>query len=536
MASFLSPYSLMCLIIALFGNLLHLRAQPLPVPQKARKALIIGISNYTHLPVIPEVAADLAAIERSVKELEFEPLVLSDVDIDGLAKGVNGFVDGIVQGSEVLVYLTGFGIHLEHDNYFLPSNFNPNQKKLSGVYEITRLLQDLEEKKPSAVILFLDAARAAPSLGRLMGLAAPFEQTQNTIVIFSQQFDQTFPIVQAPGQITAFAAAVAAALGKPGLSLAGIAEDAIVNTRAATRDQQQPVIAMQQLSGVIRLRAVETRVETVTIEKPVEKVVFVEKNTLKPGAVRDSKKDGQQYVWIPPGDFYMGCVPADSKCTTAEKPRHKVRITQGFWINKMEVTAKSYNEFSRATKAPMPEPTKTNRDWLLRANPVTKISWYSAKSFCEWVGGRLPTEAEWEYAARGGLSDLVYPWGDSIDHDKANYFGRSNKKDPSMRDQWNEFASAPGGSFDPNPWGLMDVAGNVREWVADWYQADYFSLATASGDDPKGPNETPSGKVIKGGDFQARGEDVRLSVRTFRRPDEVDNRTGFRCLLVMEPK
>ena len=108
---------------------------------------------------------------------------------------------------------------------------------------------------------------------------------------------------------------------------------------------------------------------------------------------------------------------------------------------------------------------------------MVKVTWGEAQAFCEWGGGRLPTEAEWALAARGGAGGLKYPWGNDRTHDEANYWKTGGC------DQWKH--TAPVGSFPGNGYGLYDMAGNVYEWVADWFDPEYYSTSTTI--DPSGP-------------------------------------------------
>jgi formylglycine-generating enzyme required for sulfatase activity len=493
--------------------------------QPVRRALLIANSKYQKLPQGPGLESDAAHIESALKDLKFVTTAASNLTYAQMRQVRDTFASSIRPGDEVFIYFAGVGMHSQQlgDNFLLTTDFDPARR--DNAYSLTGFMQLMDEKGAANKVVFIDAARAGKELGEAAGLMLPLEPVAETMMVFAHQFEQ----VVAPGdegpRPGAFARAIAGALQKPGLSLSGIAEDVIVETGNLSRGRLQPVTAMQRLSRISRYREPVVRETVRVIERPVE---VIKPAGLEPGATRELKKAGLQFSWIPAGEFLMGCVPGDSDCAPNESPRHPVRITRDFWITKTEVTAKSYNEFSRATGAPMPKPTNTNKDWLLRANPVTRISWESAQAYCQWLGGRLPTEAEWEYAARAAVAGRIFPWGDKPDPDQANMFGKA--KDKNKRDQWDEYTSAPIGSFDGNAWGLMDVSGNVREWVLDWYDPAWYKPQQVT--DPKGPETSPVlSRVVRGGDFYSNVNALRLSAREFRKADDVDNRTGFRCVL-----
>lgn len=232
-------------------------------------------------------------------------------------------------------------------------------------------------------------------------------------------------------------------------------------------------------------------------------------------------KDGASMVLIPAGEFQMGSDLGESD----EKPVRVVYL-DAFYMDVYEVTNAQYKKFMDATGHRVPrnwnEPSYSAPD-----QPVVGISWYDAKAYCEWAGKRLPTEAEWEKAARGGLAGKKYPWGDSVTHDDANYKGTGG------RDIW--VYTSPVGSFAPNGYGLYDMAGNVWEWCADWYSANYY--ANSTGRNPTGP-DSGSTPVLRGGGWDRfhSPEFLRVARRNYRlMPTLTPIYIGCRCAEDVKP-
>ena len=310
----------------------------------------------------------------------------------------------------------------------------------------------------------------------------------------------------------------------------------------------------------------------------------------------DSSAKGM--VYIKGGDFMMG--GDNSQASADEYPKHEVKV-KGFWIDATEVTNAEFQKFVNAThyittaekkpnwdemKQTLPPGTPKPPDslmvaaslvfrqttgpvnlndysqwwsWVKGANwkhpqgpnssikgkenyPVVQVSWYDAMAYCKWAGKRLPTEAEWEFAARGGLKNNIYPWGnESIDagKPKANCWGG---KFPYYNDDKDGFARlAPVKSFPVNGYGLYDMAGNVWEWCSDWYDAGYYqSLANSVAVDPRGPGKsydpmdpyTPK-RSLRGGSFlcnESYCSGYRVARRMKSSPDTGLEHTGFRCV------
>jgi formylglycine-generating enzyme required for sulfatase activity len=223
-------------------------------------------------------------------------------------------------------------------------------------------------------------------------------------------------------------------------------------------------------------RASDAPVTTATGEEPAPAAVTVKVNA----------KDGETYVWIPPGKFIMGCSAGDPACENDELPSHIVEIPRGFWLAR----------------------TERSVDGM----PVTGVSWAAAKSQCAAVGGRLPTEAEWEYAARAGTSTRYY---DSLA--AIAWFSDNSGDGPHAV-----------GEKAPNGFGLHDMLGNVSEWVLDRYYNAYDETSDPVNnvEEPLAGNATA---VARGGSWVSDQDGVRVSRRLQAEPDAEEVHIGFRC-------
>ena len=216
------------------------------------------------------------------------------------------------------------------------------------------------------------------------------------------------------------------------------------------------------------------------------------------------------FIEIPGGTFLMG-----GDAEPDHRPTHEVEIS-AFRLTRHHVTNAQYAAFCGATGHRLPEFWGEDR---FRSgpghpnHPVVGVSWRDAEAFAEWAGGRLVTEAEWEYAARGSLVGKTYPFGDEIDPKKANY-ARSDAG-----------GTVPVGSYAPNRFGLYDMCGNVVEWVADWYDPAYYARSPKV--DPPGP-KTGKHRVIRGGGWHSGPYCNGVFFRNALPANWVDFAVGFR--------
>ncbi|RFM27505.1 formylglycine-generating enzyme family protein [Deminuibacter soli] len=305
-------------------------------------------------------------------------------------------------------------------------------------------------------------------------------------------------------------------------------------------------------------------------------------------------------VWVAGGTYTMGGVGKFAR--PDELPLHQVTV-DGFWIDQTEVTNAAFTQFVAAThyiteaeKKPSweelkkqvppntPEPdeatlvpgalvfTQTAQavdlhdysQWWRYVpgaswkhpegagaaapaanHPVVQVCWYDAAAYAKWAGKSLPTEAQWEYAARGGLSGKEYSWGDDApadtQHDKANIWQGQFPATNTQQDGY--VLTAPVAAYAPNGYGLYDMMGNVWEWCADWYRPDTYQTEKAAGalHNPQGPDKSydpeepyAAKRVVRGGSFLCNASycaSYRPAARMKTSPDSGENHTGFRCVM-----
>lgn len=312
-----------------------------------------------------------------------------------------------------------------------------------------------------------------------------------------------------------FAAALSRALEGKVISEREISEDKkLVGVPDAVR-QYAPIAAIfvAVAAIVIGAKLYFTRPKHVAAEPPKAETSLSQPAVPQPAAANDAgppmnasagqvwrnAKDGEAYVWIPPGSFTMGCVSSDRACEPDEKPAHDANIARGFWMGQTEASVAAYSEYSRATSRPMPPAPPFDANWSQQDHPIVQVTWQEAQSFCEWAGGRLPQEDEWEYAARGGLPGQVFPFGDHADPSQMHFSGDGGAD-----------GTAPVLSFRANGFSLFQVAGNAAEWTA---------------------GKIGDRRVVRGGSWNTGPDGLRLSKRVAVDPERRNFAFGIRCVI-----
>lgn len=246
--------------------------------------------------------------------------------------------------------------------------------------------------------------------------------------------------------------------------------------------------------------------------------------TPQSGASMTREKDEMEMVYVPAGTFTMGSEDGNID----EAPTHEVYL-DAFWVDKFEVTNTQYD---KCVSDGACDEGNNPYDSVEDANrPRTHVSWYQADAYCQWVGGSLPTEAQWEKAARG-TDGRMYPWGDEEPTCELAVFGFDDGT--CEAEDIRVVGGLPIGSYQNNasPYGAVDMAGNLSEWVSDWYGSTYYSNSPS--ENPTGPAYGES-RVVRGGSWSNNAAELRTTVRFSDDPNFSEHLNGFRCVISVEP-
>ncbi|NMB55642.1 MAG: SUMF1/EgtB/PvdO family nonheme iron enzyme [Leptolinea sp.] len=284
--------------------------------------------------------------------------------------------------------------------------------------------------------------------------------------------------------------------------------------------------------------ATQTSIPTLTVTpEPTATLTLTPTAPPEPPTVATAKStwispvDGMPLIYIPQGQYLIGSPDSDTLALINEKPQHTVKLS-GFWMDKTEITNAMYAVCVQAGVCPEKKKVMSYTRESYYGNPefadypVIFVSWYDAQTYCTWAGRKLPTEAQWEAAARGP-DGKKYPWGNSNPTCGQLNFAtsldmRGGKKSSLCVGDTSQVGKYPKGA---SPYGLLDMAGNVWEWVADWNSPNYL---VDPSQDPTGPADGEN-KVIRGGFFFTDAKYVRPAARSWHSPDFSSNDLGFRC-------
>jgi formylglycine-generating enzyme required for sulfatase activity len=541
-------------LLALIATL-FLAASPASADD-SRIALVIGNSKYPDATAPLRMSVkDATKLAEEFRRLNFNVDLELDLGKEKMQRAVDDFTAKVKNGSTALFYFSGFGLQVARRTYLIPVNaqiWTEADVRRDGV-SLDALLSELQRKGADVKIIIIDAAHRNPYERRFRASPAglsPIEAPTGTLVLYSTAPGKLIED-KSKGATSIFAGELVKELKNNGLTAEEIFNHTRLAVSRASRGDQVPWVASSLLeefkfgakrSGVAvnsqsspfppaPKKPESTRPQysnDFPPAKPVEpaKEPASEQASLsparqptsgphKPGDVFRDCAECPELVALPAGTFEMGSSKYDH-----EKPVHQVRIPRPFAIGTHEVT---FAEWDQCVKAKACKFSPGDRGWGRAQRPVINVSWTDAKEYTTWLSHetgqtyRLPSEAEWEYAARGG-TETPFWWGRSVGTRLANCRECSTGK----REQ-----TLPVGTYKANAFGLFDTAGNAAEWASDCWNTDYRGA-------PSDGSAWLSGncrlRVLRGGSFDSNADYIRSDSRFRYDADVRYSANGFRVV------
>ncbi len=525
-----------------------------PIAVQRRLALVVGNGAYSDAP-LRNAKPDADAMASSLSRLGFQVERATDVDLPALRKKVDEFSIGLRSGDLAFFYFAGHGLQINQENYLLPIGFEAVQEAdvEYRAYSASQVRKKLEQSGARVRVMVLDACRNNPyrfaRSAAVSGLAPMMSPAEGTIVAFAAADGQT------AADEASYTQQLVRSMETPGADLKQIFASAQAEVYFRSNKKQNPAVydtvigrlvlrdgptpAPREEAPALGVSAEIAYWNTIKDSKDVEDFraykkrypngqftelaeLRIDRYAPKPAApaapvevsrppatsttptpvagVRSevNPKDGLTYVWIPPGTFQMGCSSGDGECDPDEKPSRTVTLTKGYWLGQTEVTQAGFERV-----------VGTNPSHFKGSDlPVETVDWKQAGEYCRLIGGRLPTEAEWERAAKAGRDEARYGGVGNIGW----YSENSDKRTHAVAGKT------------PNAYGLYDMLGNVWELTGDWYEEKL-----RGGTDPQG---AASGKyrVLRGGSWVSDSWVLRASNRLRVVPEYRSSDVGFRCV------
>jgi formylglycine-generating enzyme required for sulfatase activity len=503
-----------------------------------RVAHVIGMKDYANIKPLKKPINDSNDMEQALTKLNFQVTKFTDAETKTLRYGIDRFVAGLRENDVVFVYYSGHGVGFEGDNYLLPVDANPRCRETVSYEGVStnKFMTDVELRNAKNVFVIFEACRSL-----LYG--EDLESCKETGKSIYSQIGWEIPKNNPKGSIMVLATSV----GK-------ISDDNIAGRNGLFTEGLLPDITTPNLTfeQIFKLAAKQTAKKSQGKQMPViglntvyDDFVFVKTNTSTPKEnfilTTPTPPTTKKFLDLPfaemsfikGGTFKMGSNESDD-----EKPIHTV-IVSDFWMRKYEVTVKQYLVFCIETQSHYPEWMENGNKYNINTGsgnhykllgpsltdenyPIVGISYKDAEAFCAWlrkkegIKYRLPTEAEWEYAAGNGTNHNKFSWGDS----------EPSSKSGNLDGQADGYAfTSPVGTYSPNNFGLHDMCCSV--WCSDWYGSDYYKASPES--NPTGPS-TGFRHVLRGGSWNGSSRLSRVAIRYYNYDSYRINDFGFRAV------
>jgi formylglycine-generating enzyme required for sulfatase activity len=532
---------LLCLFLAALSTIFVTAA--LSQQRTARVALVIGNANY------PDASTPLSTTIRDVRTLadefrrsEFDVDLKEDLTKEQMQRAIDAFTGKIQSGSTALFYFNGYGLQVGRQTYLVPVNaqmWTEADVRRDGI-SIEGILAEMHRKGAKVKIVILDAARRNPFERRFRtsaaGLAA-IDAPDGTLIMLSAAPGKI--INESTGTNSLFVSELIKELRSPNLTAEEVFNRARVGVSRASNSEQIPWVSSSlsedfyfgsrpsSTSPAQPQARTQPQAQPQPQPQPAPPQARTQpapapapsrSNQSQPGNIFRDCGDCPELVVVPSGSFSMGST------SDYENPVHRVTIGKSFAIGRREIT---FDEWDRCVDAGGCKYRPNDRGWGRGDRPVINVSWADVETFITWMSQRtgktyrLPTEAEWEYAARGG-TDTTFWWGREVGSGQANCAECNTGEQPR---------TMPVGSFKPNAYGLFDTSGNAAEWVADCWNDNYRGAPTNGDAWLTGQCRL---RVLRGGAFDSQSRYLRSSSR-FRYDSDVRyTANGFRVVRELE--
>lgn len=480
----------------------------------AKVALVIGNGKYAYKSLKNPIN-DATDMKTVLENIGFKVIFKTNLNQAGMDKALRQFGSLLSEKKGVgFFYYAGHGARANGHNYLIPIDNNriavQNDLQYYAI-DAQKVLSTMQDAKNQVNIIVLDACRDNPYKGASRSLAKGLNQMvspRGSIIAFATSEGKTASDVSVNGRNGLFTSHLIAALKAAPKNHQRVDDMFMAISDAVTKEshgKQEPwqLSSLKRpfcFGGCLGVASTAT-VQQVAVVKPsvhpVKVRPSVPRQKVSKKVFRDTLKDGSkgpEMVKIPAGSFQMGDIQGGGAYD--EKPVHKVSV-KAFAMGKYEVTFAEFDKFAEATGREKP----FGLGWGRGNRPVINVSWHSAVAYAKWLSEqtghsyRLPTEAEWEYAARAGTS-TKYWWGNDIGRNKANCYQCGSSFD----------YTAPVGSFEANPFGLYDTAGNVWEWTCSEYNDKYQGSEKVC-------NNNASEFVLRGGSWNDKPQSSRSASR-----------------------
>jgi formylglycine-generating enzyme required for sulfatase activity len=482
----------------------------------ARVALVIGNASYPDASTpLSTTITDARTLAEEFRRSDFDVDLKENLGKEDMQRAIDAFLGKIRNGAAALFYFSGYGIQVARQTYLIPVNaqvWTEAEVRRDGI-SVDALLAEMHRKGAKVKIIILDAARRNPFERRFRtsaaGLAA-LDAPDGTLAMYAAASGKV--INESAGANSLFVSELLKELRVPNLTAEEVFNRARIGVSRASNNEQVPWVASSLVEEFYFGR---TR-PGATTPGPTPAPAPPQPSPSPPAASapapspserpRTGSKAGDTFrdctgctelVVVPAGTFDMG------SALEYENPAHRVTIPKPFAIGRREVT---FDEWDKCAEDGACKYRPDDRDWGRGDRPAINLSWLDAKAFLTWLSQktgqvyRLPSEAEWEYASRGG-TNTPYWWGRDVGSRQANC--RECNTGETQK-------TLPAGSYKPNPFGLYDTAGNAAEWVEDCWNDNYRGA-------PNNGSAWTTGqcrlRVLRGGAFDSQSKYLRSTSR-----------------------